>query len=115
MPDEAKDAILGDGMSEERRVDMKEHDDHHHHESHPDIDRRLARISGHIEGIRRMIAEEKPCTQILQQMKAVISALESARRILLTDHVQHCLGHAIQTKSAKTAVDEIEQILALLL
>ncbi|HOT27313.1 MAG TPA: metal-sensitive transcriptional regulator [Candidatus Ozemobacteraceae bacterium] len=94
---------------------MNEHDDHHHHESHPDVDRRLARIAGHIEGIRRMIGEEKPCTQILQQMKAVISALESARRIVLTDHVRHCLAHAIQKKSSKAAVDEVEQILSQLL
>lgn len=91
---------------------MKELDEGHHHESHPDVDRRLARIAGHVEGIRRMIGEEKPCTQILQQMKAVISALESARRIILTDHVRHCLAHAIQKKSVQAAVDEVEQLLA---
>lgn len=94
---------------------MKEREEHHHHESHPDVDKRLARIAGHIEGIRRMIGEEKPCPQILQQMKAVISALESARRIILTDHVQHCLAHAIQKKNSKDAVDEIKQILSQIL
>jgi len=81
------------------------------HHSHPDVDRRLARVGGHIEGIRRMIAEEKGCCEILQQMKAVISALESARRIILLDHVRHCLGDAIEKKKTTSALEEIEQLL----
>jgi len=66
----------------------------HLHKSHPDVDRRLGRIAGHVEGIRRMLAEEKTCCEILQQVKAVMAALEAARRIILLDHVRHCLGEA---------------------
>ncbi len=88
---------------------------HHHHQSQPDVDRRLARVAGHIEGIRKMLSDEKPCTEVLQQMKAVIAALESARRIVLMDHTRHCLADAIQKKSAKAAVEEIEQILTQIL
>ena len=82
------------------------------HRSHPDVDRRLAKIAGHVEGIRRMLAEEKPCPEILQQVKAVLAALENTRRIILMDHVQHCVGDAIRHKQPKAAVEEIEQLLA---
>jgi hypothetical protein NreA len=83
----------------------------HKHASHPDVDRRLARVAGHVEGIRRMLAEGKGCCEILQQMKAVLSALENARRLILMDHVRHCLAEAIQEKKAPAAVEEVEQIL----
>jgi len=85
------------------------------HKSHADVDRRLARIVGHLEGIRRMIDEEKPCVAILQQLKAVIAAMESARRLVLKDHVHHCLSDAIEKKSAASAVEEIEAILSQIL
>ncbi|RCK80912.1 MAG: hypothetical protein OZSIB_2800 [Candidatus Ozemobacter sibiricus] len=81
------------------------------HPSHPDVDRRLARIAGHVEAIRRMLAAEKPCHEILQQMKAVLVALENTRRIVLMDHVHHCIGDAIRQKQATAAVEEIEHLL----
>lgn len=84
----------------------------HAHQSHPDVDRRLARIGGHIEGIRRMLTEEKTCCEVLQQVKAVMAALESTRRIILLDHVRHCLGEAIRNKQTGAAVEEVEQLFA---
>ncbi len=80
------------------------------HPSHPDVDRRLARIAGHVEAIRRMLAAEKPCHEILQQMKAVLAALENTRRIVVMDHVHHCVGDAIRQKQATAAVEEIEHL-----
>ncbi|MBF0545545.1 MAG: metal-sensitive transcriptional regulator [Candidatus Riflebacteria bacterium] len=85
------------------------------HKSHADVDRRLAKISGHVEGIRRMIAQDKGCVEILQQMKAVMSALDSTRKILLKDHVQHCLAEALEQKTPSSAVEEIEAILSQIL
>ena len=81
------------------------------HPSHPDVDRRLARAAGHIEGVRRMIAQEKPCADLLQQMKAVISALEKARRMLLEDHVLHCITDAMQKNDAPWVKEELEKIM----
>ncbi len=81
------------------------------HESHPDVDRRLARVAGHIEGIRRMITEEKTCGEILQQMKAVISALENARRIVLLDHLRHCVADGMAKKNPTAAMEELEHLI----
>ena len=82
------------------------------HHSHTDIDRRLARAGGHIEAVRRMIAEERNCTEVLQQIKAVISALENARRIVATDHIQHCISDAIDKRQTKTAIEEVQLVLS---
>ena len=62
------------------------------HEKRPEVLARLARIEGHVRGIRRMLEEEKPCDEVLLQLAAVRAALAGATRILLTDHFDHCIA-----------------------
>lgn len=57
---------------------------------------RLARIRGQVEGIGRMVEEERYCPDILQQFAAVRSALKSAERQLLASHLEHCVTRAIE-------------------
>ncbi|HNV68170.1 MAG TPA: metal-sensitive transcriptional regulator [Candidatus Ozemobacteraceae bacterium] len=85
------------------------------HPTHPDLTRRLARIAGHVEAIRRMLDEERSCPEILQQMKAVLAALENARRILAEDHIRHCLVDAIERKNTKAVIEEIEEVFSQIL
>ncbi len=60
-----------------------------------DLTRRLARIRGQVEGISRMVEEERYCPDILQQFAAVHSALRSAEKELLANHLEHCATRAI--------------------
>ena len=57
--------------------------------------RRLARIRGQVEGIGRMVEEERYCPDILQQFAAVHSALRSAEKELLANHLDRCAAHAV--------------------
>lgn len=59
-----------------------------------DLARRLARIRGQVEGLGRMVEEERYCPDILQQFTAVHSALRSAERALLRNHLERCASHA---------------------
>lgn len=52
---------------------------------------RLSKIEGHIRGIKKMVENEKPCDEILIQFAAVQSALANAGRVLLEDHLEHCI------------------------
>lgn len=61
-----------------------------------DLKRRLARIRGQVEGIARMVEEERYCPDTLHQFAAVHSALRSAERILLANHLERCATHAIE-------------------
>lgn len=85
------------------------------HKSQPDVDRRLARIVGHLEGVRRMLEADKPCIDVLQQMKAVIAALTSAREIVAKDHVRQCIAEAINKGNTAGAVEEVEAVLSQIL
>lgn len=60
-----------------------------------DLLRRLSRVRGQIDGIRRMVEEERYCTDIMQQCAAARSALRSAEKVLLSSHLDHCATHAI--------------------
>lgn len=63
------------------------------HSSHPDIINRLKRAEGHLRSIIAMLEAEKPCAEIAGQIKTVESAVTAAKRMLIHDHIDHCLGH----------------------
>jgi len=66
----------------------------HDHESKHLLKVRMSRIIGHAESIQRMIDENRDCSEILIQIAAVRSALSSVGKILLNDHVDHCIRDA---------------------
>ena len=57
--------------------------------------KRLRRIEGQIRGLQRMIDEDKYCIDILTQISAVNSALQSVALGLLEEHLNHCVSHAV--------------------
>ena len=65
------------------------------HESHPDIINRLKRADGHLQKIIRMLGEGRPCAELAQQLHAVEKAVGQAKRILVQDHVDHCLEESL--------------------
>jgi DNA-binding FrmR family transcriptional regulator len=68
-------------------------DDDHPHAA---IARRLKRAGGHLETIVEMIEEGRPCAQIAQQLQAVESAIESAKKALIHDHFSHSLEETLK-------------------
>ncbi|TXT47695.1 MAG: hypothetical protein FD137_1022 [Spirochaetes bacterium] len=70
---------------------------HHAHKSKHILEVRLSRIIGHTESIKRMIEENRDCSEILIQIAAVRSALNNVGKILLNDHIDHCVKDAYHT------------------
>lgn len=64
----------------------------HLHATHPDIVKRLRRAEGHLRHVIGMIEAGKPCAEIAHQLHAVTRALTEAKRVLIHDHIDHCLG-----------------------
>ena len=67
----------------------------HTHQSHPDIIKRLKRANGHLESVIGMIEDGKPCLELAQQLHAVEKAIQQAKRVLVQDHIEHCLDDAL--------------------
>ena len=57
--------------------------------------KRLRRIEGQVRGIAKMIDEDKYCIDVLTQISAVNSALQSVALGLLDEHLGHCVSHAV--------------------
>jgi DNA-binding FrmR family transcriptional regulator len=61
------------------------------HANNPDIVNRMKRAQGHLATIVRMVEEGRDGLAIAQQMQAVLKALEKAKTVLITDHIEHHL------------------------
>lgn len=65
--------------------------ENNNHPNHKQIINRMSRIIGHAEAIKRMCIEGKECDEILIQISAVKSALNNVGKIILQDHINHCV------------------------
>ena len=57
--------------------------------------KRLRRIEGQVRGVAKMIEDDKYCIDVLTQISAVNSALQSVALGLLDEHLGHCVSHAV--------------------
>jgi len=81
----------------------------YHDEKHALI-KRLHRIEGQVRGIERMVADDRYCIDILTQIGAVTTALESLGFKMLDEHVNHCVAGALASgdeTEAKAKADEL--------
>jgi DNA-binding FrmR family transcriptional regulator len=74
--------------------------------------KRLHRIEGQVRGIERMVDDDRYCIDILTQVGAVRTALESLGLKLLEDHVNHCVRDAIASGDEQTATHKTDELLA---
>jgi len=71
---------------------------------------RLARIEGQVRGIRRLVEEEAYCLDVLQQVEAMTAAADQVGLLLLEDHIDGCLTHAINSGQGQPYVEEVMQV-----
>ena len=74
--------------------------------------KRLRRIEGQVRGIERMVEDERYCIDILTQVGAVTTALESLGMKILDEHVRHCVTEALASGDPQTAARKSEELLA---
>lgn len=85
--------------------------EHHHSHPHPHenkklVQNRLARAAGHLEKVRRMVDEDVDCPEVLVQLAAVRAALESTGKVILQDHLRHCMVDAVAAGD-ESAIDDL--------
>jgi CsoR family transcriptional regulator, copper-sensing transcriptional repressor len=73
--------------------------------------KRLHRIEGQVRGIERMIEDERYCIDVLTQIGAVTTALESLAFEILDDHVTHCVSGALSSGDAAVAEEKSRELL----
>ncbi|MDI3281198.1 MAG: metal-sensitive transcriptional regulator [Bacillota bacterium] len=73
---------------------------------------RLAKIEGHVRGIKRMAEEGRSCDELLIQLAAVRSALNQVTRLILEDHLESCVLSGIAGGEPVEAVNKLKEALA---
>lgn len=82
------------------------------HASHPDVLKRIKRAYGHLASVIGMIEAGRPCAELAQQLHAVEKAIVNAKRELIHDHIEHCLGDGVSggKLTAASALIEFKQL-----
>ncbi len=94
---------------------LSEHHEHLHSHAHTqDVKNRLSRAIGHLESVKKMVEDGRDCSEVLVQLAAVRAALSSVSRIILKDHIEHCIVHAVE-ENDMDAISELEHAIDKLL
>lgn len=76
-----------------------------------DVLKRLKSIRGQVDGIMRMVDEDRYCIDVLRQISAISAALERVSNIQLRNHFEHCYADAIRNGEDARAHAEIAELL----
>jgi CsoR family transcriptional regulator, copper-sensing transcriptional repressor len=76
------------------------------------ISNRLRRIEGQVRGIEKMVEDDRYCIDVLTQIGAVMTALESVGLKVLEDHTRHCVAGALASGDAEEARAKTEELIA---
>lgn len=88
---------------------MKKDHTHHHSATHiKSISNRLAKTIGHLESIKKMVENDRDCSEILIQLAAVKAAVNNTANAILKEHLAHCLVHAIEDGNHQ-ALDDLNR------
>jgi DNA-binding FrmR family transcriptional regulator len=82
------------------------------HETHPAVLKRLKRAVGQLTSIGKMIEDGRPCLEVAQQLQAAESAVREAKKVFISDHLDHCLDHVADAKRprARASINEFKTI-----
>lgn len=82
----------------------------HTHTNTKAVINRLSRAIGHLESIKRMVEEGRDCSEVLLQLSAVKSAINNTGKVILKDHIEHCLVDAVECGDMGAIADLTEAI-----
>ncbi len=90
---------------------VQEEENHNQHEHTENVVKRLARIEGHVRAVKRMVEEGTPCPDVLVQIAAVRSALNSVGQVILEDHLKSCMVKAVHDGSFEESYRDLKNSL----
>ena len=87
------------------------HGEHGHHHVHSEKEKkavvnRLAKAIGHLEAVKRMVEKDADCSEVLIQLAAVRSAINNTGKVVLKNHMNHCIVEAVEEHD----MEAIEQL-----
>ncbi|MDF7798551.1 metal-sensitive transcriptional regulator [Pontiellaceae bacterium B1224] len=85
-----------------------------HETTHEENKKRLARIEGQVRAVNRMIDDGEYCIDIITQIQAARSALQSVSKIILKKHLKHCVANALISDDENAVNEKLEEIMTVI-
>ncbi len=76
-----------------------------------DLGRRLKSVAGHVQGVLKMVEEDKYCIDVIRQIEAIEQALHKVKRQLLSGHLDTCVTTAIRGESTRDRERVLKELL----
>ena len=89
-----------------------DHSNSHSHMHTKAVLNRMSRAIGHLESVKRMVEDGRDCSEVLIQLAAVRSAIGNTAKIIMKDHIEHCIVDAVESNDV-TAIDELNKAIEL--
>lgn len=83
----------------------------HEHVHQKQVVNRLARVEGHVRAVKQMVADGRDCPDILLQIAAIRKAIDNTAKLILKDHLEHCLVHAVNDGEHEDVLKKLEEAL----
>lgn len=77
------------------------------HENTKAVLNRLSRAIGHMNAIKKMVEDGRDCSEVLIQLSAVKSEIIGVSKVILVDHIDHCIVDAVR-ENDKTSIDALK-------
>ena len=107
-PDDVHDEAQAHLHSHEHAHDHAHGAHPHVHENTKAVLNRLSRAIGHLESVKKMVENGRDCSEVLIQIAAVRSAINNIGKVILQDHIQHCIVDAVE-RDDEQALDSLCQ------
>lgn len=109
---------VNEGHNHEHGEHSHEHEGHNHeHGEHGHVHskeekravvNRLSRAIGHLESVKRMVERDEDCSDVLIQLAAVRSAINNTGKLVLKNHLNHCIVEAVE-ENDREAIDRLNE------
>lgn len=86
----------------------------HTHQNTKAVLNRLSKLTGHLNSVKKMVEDGRDCSEVLIQLAAVRSALNGTMKIILKDHIDHCIVDAVETGDTET-IEELNKAIEILM
>ena len=77
-------------------------------------DARLAKIEGQIRAVRKMVEDDRYCVDVVRQVQAARSALSGLESVIIEDHVDTCVKHALESGSNNDRKEKVTELVSIL-
>ena len=102
MKQSAEEGHLHTHVDAAGQVILHAHGHTHSHTQTKAVLNRMSRLIGHLESIKKMVEEGRDCSEVLVQLSAVNAALKGVGKVILKDHIEHCIVDAVRDNDKET-------------